>query len=448
MTNYPSAGLKVNNNHVVVTDSKLLSSPGFDNLVYAAVFGDRETKIQTRWVIGEVARICGVKPASINALYRARGRGELADDFTVPALNLRGLTYDSARAIFRVVVKENIGTLIFELAKSEMEYTSQSPEEYVTVILAAALREGYVGPVFFQADHTQVKTKKPAIAADDEQIRLEHHIKRCINAGFYNIDIDGSTLVDLSQSKVSSQQASNIQWTAHLTRYIRDIQPVGLSISIGGEIGHIGDQNSTVGEFEVFMLGLNQALGSYEGISKISVQTGTSHGGVINKQGELEHMQVDFDLIANITKACKKYEVGGVVQHGASTLNKNDFHLFPLNQTLEIHLATGWQNILFESPHFPSELKAKIYQSILATKNNNSLTDAQYIYKERKKAWGQFKSETWDIKEELKKHLRSAIASHAQVVFRALKITNTLNLATQYALTNKKRRTIHDYQGD
>src|SRR4030042_2801015 len=89
----------------------------------------------------------GIYPSSIHQFYLARGLGEFGG-FTVPAINLRGMTYDLARAIFRVARANNSAAFIFEIAKSEMGYTAQPPIEYSSVILAAAIKEGYTAPVF------------------------------------------------------------------------------------------------------------------------------------------------------------------------------------------------------------------------------------------------------------------------------------------------------------
>ena len=43
----------------------------------------------------------GIRPASIHDLYLAMGRGE-AGGFTVPAINVRAMAYDTARAVVRV----------------------------------------------------------------------------------------------------------------------------------------------------------------------------------------------------------------------------------------------------------------------------------------------------------------------------------------------------------
>ena len=109
--------------------------------------------------IFDIAYKKGIYPSSIHEFYMARGKGEFSG-FTVPAINLRSLTYDLARAIFRVAKKNNSGAFIFEIAKSEMGYTAQPPVEYSAVILAAAIKEGHTGPVFIQGDHFQANAKK------------------------------------------------------------------------------------------------------------------------------------------------------------------------------------------------------------------------------------------------------------------------------------------------
>ena len=101
-----------------------------------------------------------IYPASIHDLYMARGRGEVPPVFTVPAMNLRVMSFDEARAVFKVARKMDAAAFIFEIARSEMGYTDQRPAEYTTSILAAAIAEGYKGPVFIQGDHFQVSSKR------------------------------------------------------------------------------------------------------------------------------------------------------------------------------------------------------------------------------------------------------------------------------------------------
>ena len=74
----------------------------------------------------------------------------------MPAINIRGMAYDTARALFRARKSLDAGAVICEIARSEISYTDQRPAEYTCVVLAAALREGWKGPIFLQGDHGTV----------------------------------------------------------------------------------------------------------------------------------------------------------------------------------------------------------------------------------------------------------------------------------------------------
>jgi hypothetical protein len=233
-----------------------------DKLAAALVLNDDLTvKSEIYGKILRMAEESGVFPASIHPFYRARGRGEFSG-FTVPAINLRTLTYDLARAIFRVAKRNQAGAFIFEIAKSEMSYTKQRPIEYAGVCLAAAIKEEWKGPVFIQGDHFQVKARNYRQKPQAELELLNNLIQEALAAGFYNIDIDSSTLVDLRKGSIKEQQTSNFAVCAAFTQFIRAHQPKGVAVSIGGEIGEIGRKNSTPEELEAFLEGYQEALGA------------------------------------------------------------------------------------------------------------------------------------------------------------------------------------------
>src|SRR5881628_383838 len=293
-------------------------SDDVDTLVRDAVFGDADAKARAREQIHVEARKRGAAPASIFPLYMAIGRGEVSRRFTVPAFNIRALTYDSARALFRAAMRHDVGAFIFEIARSEIGYTEQRPGEYAACVLAAAIREGFRGPVFIQGDHFQASAKKWATAEGRaaEMKALESLIDEAIAAEFYNIDIDTSTLVDLSFPTRDEQQRTNYEGTAHLTRYIRARQPKGVTVSVGGEIGEVGKYNTQPDEVRAYMDGLRKLLGNMIGISKISVQTGTSHGGVPLADGSIAQVKIDFEVLRSTTAICRKeYGIAGSVQH-------------------------------------------------------------------------------------------------------------------------------------
>jgi fructose-bisphosphate aldolase, class II len=405
---------------VTVRDPARLRSVATDRLVWQAVFGTGPELEAARWLLWELGQSTGARPASIQELYQARGRGDVSG-FTVPAMNLRVLAYDTARAVFRAARAGKAGAIILEIARSEIAYTDQRPAEYVSVMIGAALREGYVLPLFIQGDHCQVNQKKFQADPEGEVGEVKKLIAEEIGAGFYNIDVDTSTLVDLSQGSLEEQQRLNYERAADITAFIRAHEPEGVTVSVGAEIGEVGMKNSTVEELHAFMQGYTRSLAGYpgrlEGISKISVQTGTSHGGVVLPDGSIADVKLDLEALAALSMAAREeYGLAGAVQHGASTLPSNAFGNFPRIETAEIHLATNFQNIVFDHPSLPSDLRDRLRRWVdenAAGERKSGDTAEQFYYKARKKAIGPFKRELWSLSEEV----RGAIAADLERTF-------------------------------
>ncbi|MCD6246244.1 class II fructose-bisphosphate aldolase, partial [candidate division WOR-3 bacterium] len=323
--------LNIEGEDVKVLDENRLKSEALRELALNSAINDNIKVVkEARRIIRKIASDRGIKTASIHDYYMSVPHDDTVK-FTVPAINLRMMTYDSSRAVFRSAKKINAGLLIFEIARSEIGYTKQSPDEYVSSLLAAAIREDYPGPIFVQGDHFQVKAKKFFGEERDTEIdSIKKLIDQAIDAGFYNIDIDSSTLVELDKATIKEQQYHNYKICADLTRYIREKQPAGINISVGGEIGEIGKGNTTEEELRAFMEGYLEELGDMPSISKISIQTGTAHGGVVLPDGSIAKVKIDFDTLKRLGEVARKeYKIGGVVQHGASTLPDEAFHHFP-----------------------------------------------------------------------------------------------------------------------
>jgi len=420
---------------------------------------DALTKKKLAKKIWDIAYKKGIYPSSIHDYYMARGREEFSGS-TVPAINLRSLTYDLARAIFRVGRKNNAKAFIFEIAKSEMGYTAQPPVEYSAVILAAAIKENYSGPVFIQGDHFQANLKKYQENPDKEIEALQALITEAVGAGFYNIDIDSSTLVDLSKPKVKEQQYANYEVCARLTQFIRRIEPKGINVSVGGEIGEVGHQNSTPEDLRAFMEGFKQRLRKgLIGISKISIQTGTSHGGVVLPDGSIAQVKLDFETLKNLSAlARKEFGLGGAVQHGASTLPEEAFHKFPECETCEVHLATQFQNMIYDSKHFPADLKKKIYEWLKVNAANEAKageTEEQFFYKTRKKALGAFKKEIMSLPQNTRDAIAQEIENKFEFLFKQLNAVNNASLVDKYVTLKRvivrKRQdgtgVVHDGEG-
>src|SRR3989440_588467 len=318
-------------------------SAAMDELVRGAVFGPAGEREEARWLIWEIGQHAGVRPASIHDLYMARGRGEVPA-FTTPAMNIRVLAYDSARAVFRAAKRLDVGALICEIARSEIGYTEQRPAEYVAVMIAAALREGFTGPLFVQGDHVQVNAKKYAADAEAE------------------------------------------------------LQALG-------------------------------RLGNYTGISKISVQTGTSHGGVVLPDGSIAKVQLDLDALKALSRDARaKYGLGGAVQHGASTLPPDAFGNFPKCEAIEIHLATNFQNIVFDHAALPAALRRELQEWVKVECKDEwkkGDTEEQFYYKSRKKAIGPFKRRLWDLPGDVRGAIAADLETTFAFLFEQLRVTNT-----------------------
>jgi fructose/tagatose bisphosphate aldolase len=401
-----------------------------DSLIYEAVFAEDDRKNALLVLVKEIAKAAGAVPASIQSLYEEMGKAY--PGFTVPAINIRGLTYDTARVIFRKALEMNIGPFIFEIARSEIGYTKQRPLEYATVVLAAAVREGYQGPVFIQGDHFQLVRKYYLADPKPETDYVKGLIREAIEAEFYNIDIDASTLVDLDKETVKEQQRPNFEGTAELASYIRELQPDGVEVSIGGEIGEIGKKNSNPDELRAYLGGFKETFKTGKGLSKLSVQTGTSHGGVVLPDGSLAQVKIDFETLRTLSElARKEYGLSGAVQHGASTLPDDAFHMFPETGTSEVHLATGFQNIMYDSKALPSKFREEVYNFIkteYSKEKKEGQTEEQFIYSTRKKGFGPIKKKWWDLPSDVKTDIMKELENKFELLFNKLKVANTIEI--------------------
>ena len=422
---------------LVVDDESRFRSEGIYDLAWTAAFtSDDPTAEAARWIVWEASQSLGARSASIQELYMARGRGEVSG-FTVPAINLRAQTFDMARTIFETAAKADVGAVIFELARSEQTYTYQRPMDYATSVLAGAIAAGWKAPVFIQGDHYQFNAKK--YAADPEAMteEIRRACRLAIDAGYRNIDIDSSTLVDLSRPNLDEEQRENYTRAAELTALIRGLELDGVTVSVGGEIGEVGKQNSTPEELKAYLDGYTRELESRApgatGLSKVSVQTGTSHGGVPLPGGGVAEVKLDFDVLAKLGVIARAYGLAGAVQHGASTLPDELFHHFPAVETAEIHLATGFQNALYDHPAFPSSLMNAVNdwcRTKAAGERKDGQTEEQFLYTTRKKAIGPLKRELWEL--ETKDEILASQAAKIAFLFSNLKVNGSMAVVDRY----------------
>jgi hypothetical protein len=179
-----------------------------------------------------------------------------------------------------------------------------------------------------------------------------------------------------------------------------------------------------------------ERLGLADGISKISVQTGTSHGGVVLPDGKIADVKLDIDALRDLSRVAReRYGLAGAVQHGASTLPSNAFGNFPRVETAEIHLATNFQNIVFDHPSLPSDLKARMYAWLDAnaqSERKDGDSDDQFYYKARKKAIGPFKQALWSLPENVRATIAADLERTFAFLFEQLNVNGTADLVDRF----------------
>ncbi len=451
-------GAQVKGQRLVVDDAVALRASMPMLAANVADFGRRSAPAPVRamaaWIIGEAAQELGAKVASPNALYAAMADGKLDEraPFTIPAINVRGDSLDTARAVFRAAIDGNVGPLTLEVARSETGYTAQSPMEYAAVMQAAAMMEGYEGPFFLQGDHVQLKAKAVRAGGEAEATERATHsnlIKAFMAAGFGALDLDMSPLEDrrADESDLSwdAQQRENYTATAVCTAMVRQLeQQMGLpwSVLVGGESGEVGKMNSrdvdliAFGEgFQRVYPGELERLGlptDAEGVRKIAVQSGTSHGGVPLPDGSVAQVKLDMAVLKKAREVSRRFGWAGGVQHGASTLPNEAFNLFPANGAVEVHLATGFQNQLYDLA-ITGALRGRIYQYLVQNfrsewKEADGQTWEQFVYKTRKKGLGPFKRTIWTIEDSLRQAAADALTAQFAFLFGELGVRDSQDL--------------------
>jgi len=350
----------------------------------------------------------GIFLASIAPLYKDIIKGNVLG-LTVPAFNIRILTFDVACSIFKIAKKEKASAFIIEIARSEMEYTKQSPTEFALCVLGAAIKEKYKGPVFLQGDHFCLEN-----TTEQEIKNLEDLILQSLKAGFYNFDIDCSAL--------SAEE--NIKYTNYFIDFIKKYQPQGVEVAIGGEVSAIGEKITTIGQLEHF-------LKNVQGLTKVSCQTGTKHGGNVLPSGVIAYIDINFENIKNLGQVAKQYNVAGVVQHGASTLKEDQFIGLTKAGVLEVHLSTLFTDIILGNKSFPKELKNKMYSFVSESyfyKAKQYQTEVQFLQIFRKKALGVFKKEIWQMPKKNIKTIKKELENKFRFFFKIFNVADTGDL--------------------
>ena len=152
--------------------------------------------------------------------------------------------------------------------------------------------------------------------------------------------------------------------------------------------------------------------------------------------------KLDLDTLQRLSKVAREeYGLSGAVQHGASTLPDGAFNHFPRIETAEIHLATNFQNMLYD--HLPAALKHEIYMWLqVNAKEERKATDSdeQFFYKTRTKALGPFKRQLWDLPAPVKSALATAYDEKFGFLFTQLAIAKTAPMVGRFVRPVEQHR--------
>ena len=91
--------------------------------------------------------------------------------------------------------------------------------------------------------------------------------------------------------------------------------------------------------------------------------------------------------------------------------------------------------MIYESKHFPAALRDEIYQYINAkmiSEKKDTDTEEQFIYKTRKKGFGPFKKELWNLPKEALHAIGDELENQFSFLFEKLNVKNTSNIVTKY----------------
>ena len=453
------AGVGIRGKQLYITDGRKFRQNDLPLLAAnVADFGARSAAESVRalsaWIIAEAAQQMGAKLASPQELYVAIAEGKVPRQFSIPAVNVRGNSLDTARALFAAARDQKVGALILEVARSETGYTNQLPREFASVIQAAAMIEGFTGPIFLQGDHIQLKAGAIAEGGSKAEKELEAHralIRAFMAAGFGSIDLDMSPFERRTETELpfDVQQADNARLTAEKIRDVRALETeleLPWTTLLGGETGEVGKMNTRREDLEAYSAGIvanmrRLGIDPSLGIRKIAVNDGTAHGGTPLPDGSVADVAIAWEVLKMAKDIGVQFGWAGPVQHGASTLPDNAFSHFVANGAVEVHLATGFQNILFDSGLYTLEgMQARVLQDCMASfsgERKEGQTDEQFVYKTRKKWLGPNKHEIWTMPQQVRAAVAQELYAKFVYLFQQLEVVDTVDLVAEHT-------TLHD----
>ena len=219
--------------------------------------------------------------------------------------------------------------------------------------------------------------------------------KKAVAAGYWNIDIDTSTLVTLAPPSLDEQQRENYLRSAMLTKFIRDLEPEGVTISLGGEIGEVGEKNSTVPELDAYIHGYKVAPGRFGRLRRAEQDQWSPRA---QPTAEFCCRTAARPRWRWISIRCETWASAPafMVPAARSSMAPARCRMkcsttFPRRRRLRFHLATGFTSTFLDHPSLPESLRQEMYVHLDAHHaDERGANDSDFVFhlKTRKKALG------------------------------------------------------------
>ena len=411
--------VEVRDNRVELIDAHRLRTERFDPLVYNAVFHESERlRYFLCWLIRRIASGLAIYPASLQGLYAAAARGQV-HRFTAPAVSLRVMPYAAARACFRAAKATGCGAMILDLGQNATEGPAQLPVEYATCLLAAAIREGYEGPVFLQANYLHERRASDDTEHGDELDRLQDLAEEALGAGFFNLELDTADLEDLSLPDPAEQEKECYEDAAQLAGFVRKTEPAGVDTNLGVRMNSRGDAVHLPHRFRAFMDGFagefTDRAGHVTGIAKLSLHIHSA-----------EELRMAHDL-AEVAR--REYALATGVHYDGAPLPDELFAELPHIAVVEAHLGTRYEDLILHHPAFPAQLRDELYRWIDETYGElrgPEQDSANFHLQMRMTALDRFKQQLWDIAPENKDPIMAELQETFVADFKRLKVEDTI----------------------
>ncbi|MFH0860911.1 MAG: class II fructose-bisphosphate aldolase [Candidatus Altiarchaeota archaeon] len=364
------------------------------------------------------------KPVSGKELFKAlEGK-----DCIVMAANMR--ISHSARGVM-MAAKEKNAAVLFEIAKSEVEYTGQTPQIFMDNILKTAKELKFNQPYAVHGDHITVKDTSPEAYKGAEDL-----IKAELAAGFTSFAIDASHNFNEEAKTTREQLADNISITTKLAALIP--KGAGLEVEVG-EVGRTdpktGKQLITTVDEAVTFIKAVQANGVRPDL--LAINNGSIHGNMFDKEGNiLEQVSIDTKRTEEIVDAIRPLGVK-LAQHGITGTPLRLMHLLIEAGISKGNVGTNWQNIVVEhmDPTIRKKMEDWTLQSDHAKKmkaKKPEISQKELIAKNIKHSIKVFKAEIDGMDRKYVQKIHEATKKSALEFFDAFNAEGTAGIVKDY----------------